>query len=126
MCHSKRRHYHSQIAVIIPSNPVTLRSGKGGVMRSGRLLTIFLCLGLGSSLAACGGGGPTAIPAGTSQVTLTIRDTPPVGVTVLAFQVPLLGATLNPTQVGVSNFKQPVSVLDSAVDVELTQLATYS
>jgi hypothetical protein len=48
-------------------------------------------------------------------------------VTVLAFQVSILGATLNPVLTGsVSTVQQPISVLDSPVDVELTQLATYS
>jgi len=96
-------------------------------MRSGHLRTLGLTVGIAVTLAACGGGGPVKVPAGKSHVTLTIQDTPPTGITILAFQISILGATLNPVQTGgVSSVQQPVSVLDSPADVELTQLATYS
>ena len=96
-------------------------------MRGGRLWALGLTLSVVGLLAACGGGGPAQIPAGTSHVTLTIQATPTSGVTVLSLQVSILGATLNPVQTGgVSTVQQPVSILDSPVNVELTQLATYS
>jgi len=96
-------------------------------MRGGRLWTVGVMLGTVALLAACGGGGPTQIPAGTSHITLTIQYTPPAGATVLAFQASITGATLNPVETGgVSTALPPVSVLNSPVEVELTQLATYS
>ena len=97
-------------------------------MRGRGLFTTFLSIGLAAALTGCwGGSAPRSIPAGTSNLTLTIQDTPPAGGTILSFQVSITGAVLNPAQTGgVSNSLQPVSVLNAPVDVELTQLATYS
>jgi hypothetical protein len=55
-------------------------------------------------LAGCGGGrgvynGVMPISAGTSNVTVTMTDTPPPGVTILSFEINVTAATLNPGNV---------------------------
>src|SRR6266481_1148591 len=62
-------------------------------------------------LAGCGGSiSSTPTPLGTNmaQVSLTIHDNPPMGVTVLSFEIEVTGATLQPS--GPSS-SQPVSML---------------
>ena len=76
---------------------------------------------------SCGGGSSpappntpfTLPPAGSTLFNLTIRDTPPVGVTILSFEVTVTEAVLHQ---GTTN----VSVLSTPVKVEITQLETES
>ena len=77
------------------------------------------------ALAGCGGGmSSSQLPSGTSaaQVSLTIHDNPPTGVTVLSFELEVTGATLEPSD----SSKQPVSMLTEPDDIELEHLQTES
>jgi len=89
----------------------------------------ILCLGplliVAMVLAGCGGGmSSTQTPLGTnmSQVSLTIHDNPPMGVTVLSFDIEVTGAALQPSD----SSSQPVSMLSEPEDIELEHLQTES
>ena len=76
-------------------------------------------------LAGCGGGmSSTQTPLGTNmtQVSLTIHDNPPMGVTVLSFEIEVSGAALQPSD----SSSQPVSMLSEPEDIELEHLQTES
>src|SRR2546430_3182037 len=76
-------------------------------------------------LAGCGGGmSSTQTPLGTNmtQVSLTIHDNPPMGVTVLSFEIEVSGAALQPSDSG----SQRVSMLSEPEDIELEHLQTES
>ena len=83
----------------------------------------FLCL---VGLAACGGSGSFAVNSnpgggsGMSQVSFSISDTPPAGVTILRFQIQVMTATLQPAAMG----QAPVPMLQQPVEVELEHLQT--
>src|SRR3974377_1902989 len=73
----------------------------------------------------CGGGmssseAPTAT--NMTQATLTIHDNPPMGVTVLSFEMEVTSATLQPDD----SMGQPVSMLSEPEDIELEHLQTES
>jgi hypothetical protein len=73
----------------------------------------------------CGGGmsssqAPTT--ANMTQATLTIHDNPPMGVTVLSFEIEVTGAALQPSD----SSQQPVSMLNEPEDIELEHLQTES
>src|SRR5260370_15836514 len=58
---------------------------------------IFLCV---LAIFGCGGGSMTnPLQQGSSALSVTIRDTPPTGVTVLSFEVTVTRAALNPGNV---------------------------
>jgi hypothetical protein len=64
-------------------------------------------------LTTCGNsksGGGLPIVAGSSKISLTIGDTPPVGVTVLSFQFTVTGAVLNSTGGNVSLVSAPTTI----------------
>ncbi|HXZ11850.1 MAG TPA: DUF4382 domain-containing protein [Candidatus Sulfotelmatobacter sp.] len=77
-------------------------------------------------LAACGGSGSFGVNSnpgggsGMSQVSFSISDTPPAGVTILRFQIQLTTASLQPAAMG----QPPVSMLPAPVEVELIHLQT--
>jgi hypothetical protein len=76
-------------------------------------------------LAGCGGSlSSIQTPAGTNmaQVSLTIHDNPPMGVTVLSFEIEVTGAALQPSD----SSSQPVSMLSEPQDIELEHLQTQS
>ncbi len=91
------------------------------LMRAWRFWLIIAILGFA---AGCGrfpgatnsGGGSTPTP---TQFSLTVRDTPPANVSVLAFEIQITGAVLQPGN---------ISLLSSgnAVPLELTQLQTQA
>jgi hypothetical protein len=56
------------------------------------------------------------------QTSLTIHDNPPMGVTVLSFDIDVTGAALQPSD----SSKQPVSMLSEPEDIELEHLQTES
>jgi len=75
--------------------------------------------------AGCGGSmSSTQTPSGTNmtQVSLTIHDNPPMGVTVLSFEIEVTGAALQPGD----SSSQPVSMLSGPEDIELEHLQTES
>jgi len=73
----------------------------------------------------CGGGmssSQTPTATNMTQATLTIHDNPPMGVTVLSFEIEVTGAALQPSD----STKQPVSMLSEPEDIELEHLQTES
>lgn len=71
-------------------------------------------------VGGCGGGSQTTQPLAPRSVSLSIRDNPPAGVSVLSFEIAVIGASLQP-----SDASQPtVSLVSSPIEVELTQLET--
>jgi len=79
------------------------------------LIPLLLCCAI---LTSCGGRGSIVggtPPPGTAPIVLTMMDTPPTNVSILAAEVTLTGATLNPGN---------VSLLSTATTVELTRLQT--
>jgi hypothetical protein len=77
-------------------------------------------------LAGCGGSMSSPLTpsaANLAQVSLTIHDNPPMGVTVLSFEIEVTGATLQPSG---SSSSQPVSMLSEPQDIELEHLQTES
>jgi Domain of unknown function (DUF5666)/Domain of unknown function (DUF4382) len=58
------------------------------------------------------------------QASLTIHDNPPMGVTVLSFDIDVTGAELQPSTSNSS--QQPVSMLSEPEDIELEHLQTQS
>ncbi len=78
---------------------------------------IFLCV---LAIYGCGGGSMTnPLQQGSSALSVTIRDTPPTGVTVLSFEVTVTGAALNPGNVDLLAGRGPVRI-------EVEQLETES
>lgn len=82
---------------------------------SQKALVLVVCLVL--LMAACGGSSPSnpQPPPGaqTAPVSVTIRDMPPVGVTVLSFEVTVSSAVLQPGS---------VQLVTSPIEVEIKQL----
>ena len=76
-------------------------------------------------LVGCGGGMSSPnqpVTANMVQTSLTIHDNPPMGVTVLSFDIDVTGAALQPSD----SSKQPVSMLSEPEDIELEHLQTES
>src|SRR5260370_490633 len=68
----------------------------------------------------CGGGSTTSpLAPGSSALSVTVTDTPPTGVSVLSFEVSVIGATLNPGNVDLLSGRGPVRI-------EVKQLETES
>ncbi len=69
----------------------------------------------------CGGGSQTTQPPlAPRSVSLSIRDNPPAGVSVLSFEINVTGASLQPSDAS----KPAVPLVTSPIEVELTQLET--
>src|SRR5260370_2736792 len=69
----------------------------------------------------CGGGSQTTQPPlAPRSVSLSIRDNPPAGVSVLSFEINVAGASLQPSDAS----KPAVPLVTSPIEVELTQLET--
>jgi hypothetical protein len=64
---------------------------------------------------------PSPPPTSTAPLSLTLRDTPPAGVTVLRFAIQVTGASLLP-QTGAT----PTSLIATPIDAELTRLQASS
>src|SRR5437588_2398346 len=92
-------------------------------LTSGSVLLVFFAV----LLVGCGGGmsSPNQPPAphpNMVQASLTIHDNPPMGVTVLSFDIDVTGAELQPSDTS----KPPVSMLSAPEDIELEHLQTES
>ena len=68
----------------------------------------------------CGGGSQTTQPLAPRSVSLSIRDNPPAGVSVLSFEIAVTGASLQPSDAS----KPAVPLVTSPIEVELAQLQT--
>jgi hypothetical protein len=89
-------------------------------MKHTRLAVLALFLFTALIIFGCGGGSMvTPPPPGTSAVSVTIRDTPPSGFTLLSFEVSVTGATLSPGNVDLLGGKGPFRI-------EVKQLETES
>lgn len=76
-----------------------------------------------AALIGCSGSMSTTQPgAGTVPVSFSVKDNPPTGVTVLAFELEITGTSLTPSGMG----GQSVSLLSHPDDVELEHLQTDS
>ena len=96
-------------------------------MRS--LQTLFLGLLSAALLAGCGGSySPPAIAPGpgaqSAQVSVSLTDAPPAGVTVFTFEVTVTGATLNPGNVDVLAGKGPQRIEVKKLETENAFLST--
>jgi len=96
-----------------------------------RRTTAFFFLGLLGAvlLAGCGGSysPPPVVPspgAQTAQVTVSLTDAPPAGVTVFSFEVTVTGATLNPGNVDILAGKGPVRIEVKKLETENAFLRT--
>jgi hypothetical protein len=79
------------------------------------------------AIIACGGGQmamqpPTSPSSATSNVSLSISDAPPAGVTILRFQIEVMSASLLPA----SSSQQAISMLSQPQEVELEHLQSES
>ncbi len=83
-------------------------------MRTNRALGFLLVVSL-VFLAACGGGGSSTPPPppGSAPLSVTVKDAPPAGVTVLSFEVTITGAVLQPGN---------VSLVSTPIEIEVKQL----
>ncbi len=78
-------------------------------------------LAVAVTLAGCGGGAPSVInpppPQGSAQVSVSLHDMPPAGVTLLSFQATVTGISMQPGN---------VSLLNSPMTLEMSQLQAMS
>jgi Domain of unknown function (DUF5666)/Domain of unknown function (DUF4382) len=77
-------------------------------------------LSVAALVAGCGGGTQSTQPLAPRSLSLSIRDNPPSGVSVLSFEINVTGASLQPSDTS----KAAVSLVTSPIEVELTQLET--
>jgi len=80
-------------------------------------------------LAGCGGySAPTPPQPGAqpAQVSITVTDAPPAGVTVISFEVSITGATLNPGGADLLAGKGPARIEVKQLETETTFLSTAS
>lgn len=96
-----------------------------------RRMTAFIFLGLLSAvlLAGCGGSySPPPVGTGpgapSAQVSVSLTDAPPAGVTVFTFEVTVTGATLNPGNVDILAGKGPVRIEVKKLETENAFLST--
>jgi hypothetical protein len=88
-------------------------------MPSSRLVICVILLG---AISAAGCGHPMTVltpPPKSAQVTLAITDTPPVGITVLAFQATFTGATMQPGSVSLLSAPTPIDLNHLQADTAL-------
>ncbi len=86
-----------------------------------KTIAAFFSILLGIALLGCGGGPMSLTPppnSATAQVSFSIGDAPPAGVTILRFELQVTAATLQPAASG----QQPVSMLLKPTEVELEHL----
>jgi len=85
-----------------------------------KVLEIFI-LAVAVVLAGCGGGASSVInpppPQGSAQVSVSLHDMPPSGVTLLSFQATVTGISMQPGS---------VSLLNSPMSLEMSQLQAMS
>jgi hypothetical protein len=78
-------------------------------------------------MAGCGSSTRTIPPVGqTGEVSVSITDAPPAGVTILSFEVSVTGASLMPGNVDLLNGKGPFEVEVQRLNTDTTYLITSS
>ena len=80
-------------------------------------------------IAGCGGGSYNATPppmGQSAQVSVSMTDAPPAGVTILSFEVSLTAASLNPGNVDLLNGKGPIRIEVKKLETETAFLSTSS
>jgi hypothetical protein len=86
-----------------------------------KILKLFILSVALAALAGCGGGTSSVItpppPQGTAQVSVSLHDMPPTGVTLLSFQAMVTGISMQPGD---------VSLLNSPMSLEMSQLQGMS
>jgi hypothetical protein len=90
------------------------------------ILAVVLTMGL---LVGCGGGSSNIVPPPvpqSAQVSVSVTDAPPAGVTVISFEVSLTGASLNPGNVDLLNGKPPIRIEVKKLETEAAFLSTGS
>src|SRR5712664_1981411 len=98
-----------------------LKKGSEGATPMRKLaLLASAVLSVAALVAGCGGGTQPTQPLAPRSLSLSIRDNPPSGVSVLSFEINVTGASLQPSDTS----KAAVSLVTSPVEVELTQLET--
>ena len=86
-----------------------------------KLAFLASVLSFAALAAGCGAGAQsTPPPLAPRSVSLSIRDNPPAGVSVLSFEINVTGASLQPSDTS----KPAVPLVTSPIEVELTQLET--
>src|SRR6516225_10975041 len=105
------------------STPIE-RLATGEFMKVSIALKAFIMASALLTLIGCGGGGSNSVTTppptpqqGTAQVSISLHDMPPTGVTALSFQATITGMTMQPGN---------VSVLTSPITLEMTQLQGMS
>ena len=82
---------------------------------------VFILSVLLAAVAGCGGGASSVIapppPQGAAQVSISLHDMPPTGVTMLSFQATVTGISMQPGN---------VSLLNSPMTLEMSQLQAMS
>ena len=94
-------------------------------MPMNRLFALVVLLGF-TMATGCGGSSNPIVPprAQSSQVSLTMIDAPPAGVTVLSFEVNVTGATLSPGAVDLLAGRGPIQIEVKRLEVETAFLST--
>jgi len=87
------------------------------------LCLLFACVFL---IFSCGGSMNNPLRPGASMLSVTVTDTPPMGVTVLSFEVSVTGATLSPGGVDLLAGRGPVRVEVEQLETESAFLSTAS
>src|SRR5690348_8529783 len=87
------------------------------------LCLLFACVFL---IFSCGGSMNNLVRPGASMLSVTVTDTPPMGVTVLSFEVSVTGATLNPGGVDLLAGRGFVRVEVEQLETESAFLSTAS
>jgi hypothetical protein len=86
-----------------------------------KVLEIFILSVALVALAGCGGGASSVItpppPLGAAQVSVSLHDMPPTGVTLLSMQATVMGISMQPGN---------VSLLNSPMSLEMSQLQAMS
>src|SRR5713226_1793492 len=90
-----------------------------------RIVTVLFAVGWA---AGCGGSSSTTPPPApqAAQVSLSMTDAPPAGVTVFSFEVSVTGATLNPGNVDLLAGKGPIRIEVKKLETESAFLSTAS
>ena len=118
--------FRGDYRAIRPAGPVIYLSW-GVCMNCNKCLMLFVALAA-VSLTSCSGlksgGGicTTNCPSGNAKVSVTMFDTPPTGVTLLSFSLPIVGISLTPTTGSDVSIYSPATV----VPTEVTRLQTDS